>query len=249
MADIKFKYQLSKIDTRDYVYTPSNQQLPDSFDLRKWDSLVEDQHYLGSCSGQATSNAYELLIKRLYPTKFVELSELFIYYNARTFDSTVIEDSGATLRNTLKSLKTWGVCSDDLWPYKIENYHVKPSVESYADAEPRKIPSYKSVATITDMIDAIYMGYPVVIGADVYSSFEFLNTTNYTVSNAGEFAGYHAMCVIGYNNVEKYFIVKNSYGTDWGLNGYCYMPFDYVTESVFERWIFDSADLTTVSTK
>lgn len=231
-----YRYRASIEDIRDFVYKPSNQSLPENVDLRPWDSLVEDQLYLGSCSGQAVSSAYELSTKKLYPQQFVELSELFIYYNSRVLEGTVEEDSGATLRNSFKGLKQWGVCTDELWPYDITKFTVQPTPECYRNAASRKIPQYNRVITVSDMMDALYSGYPIVVGLEIFSSFLNLDAANYIMTASGYNDGYHAMTLVGYN--DNYFIVKNSYGSEWGLNGYCNMPFEYASQYVYEGWIF-----------
>jgi C1A family cysteine protease len=54
--------------------------------------------------------------------------------------------------------------------------------------------------------------------------------------------GVHAMCVEGYDLPKQLFLVKNSFGKNWGDNGYCYIPFEYMTKESFDRWIFDIED-------
>jgi len=53
------------------------------------------------------------------------------------------------------------------------------------------------------------------------------------------FVGNHAVTIVGYDLSSSVFIIKNSFGIDWGLNGYFYMPFEYAKKHVFESWIFD----------
>ena len=36
----------------------------------------------------------------------------------------------------------------------------------------------------------------------------------------------HAVQVVGYNNTGNYYIIKNSWGTDWGMNGFAYIDMD-----------------------
>ena len=95
--------------------------------MRKWDSVIEDQGDLGSCVGNAITNAYELQVRYLYPDKFVELSRLFVYYNSRLFDNSVDEDVGATVRDGLKAAQIYGICSEKLWPYDIKKFKIKPT--------------------------------------------------------------------------------------------------------------------------
>jgi C1A family cysteine protease len=248
VENIKFiRYCGSKEDYRDYIYKPKNQTLSSFVDLREANSLVEDQSSLGSCTGQALTAAYELMTMKKYPTKFIELSEMFVYYNSRTFDNTVDVDIGATIKNGLKGLKTYGVCKEELWPYDIEKFTVKPSEEAYAEALQRKIPTYYLVLGQNNIIDALNSGYPVIIGIDIFESFMYLDKNNYMLSvrdyNDNPMGG-HALLIVGYDLDKKSFLVQNSFGPEWGLNGYFYMTFEYADEYVFESWIYDIADLT-----
>lgn len=238
-SDLKLRQ--SKPDPRDYAYQPRNKELRRTVDLREWDSLVEDQSELGSCVGNAITNAYELQVKRLYPDMFKELSRLFVYYNARLLEGTTSSDAGATIRSGIKGLNKYGVCTEQLWPYKLENFDDKPTEECYVDAEPRKISTYRRIKNVTEIIDAINDNYPVVVGITLYLGFAFLNEDNYIAKKEYEanFFGYHAVTIVGYNLDKKEFVVKNSFGNNWGLNGYFIMPFEYAETELFEAWIFD----------
>lgn len=238
-ADLKLRQSSS--DSRDYRYTPSNNELRKTVDLREWDSLVEDQYDLGSCVGNAITNAYELQVKRLYPETFVELSRLFVYYNARLLDGTVDEDAGTSIRSGIKGLSKFGVCTEALWPYRIYKFDDRPTVECYEDAKQRKIPTYRSLKNVDEIVAAVNDSYPVVVGVTLYTKFAFLDESNYVVEKEAEasFFGYHAVTIVGYDLDKKEFLVKNSFGNKWGIRGYFIMPFDYADTELFERWIFD----------
>ena len=211
--------------------------------MREWDSLVEDQGTLGSCEGNAITNAYELQVKRLYPEKFVELSRLFVYYNSRLLDNSVMEDAGAYLRDGMKAIQKFGICSEKLWPYDIKKFTVKPTEECYKDAESRTITSYQSLDTLDEVLHAINDNKPVVIGVTVYDSFNLVSKENPVIRNPIEnekdSGGGHAMTIVGYDIPKKQFLIKNSFGTDWGDNGYGWLPFDYAEAEGFEKWVFD----------
>lgn len=238
-SDLKLRQ--SKPDPRDYAYQPSNTDLKRTVDLREWDSLVEDQYELGSCVGNAITNAYELQVKRQYPLTFKELSRLFVYYNARLLEGNTSTDEGASIRSGIKGLSKFGVCTEQLWPYVIENFDDRPPRECYIDAAPRKIPTYRRIENGSQAVDAIGNNYPVVMGIALYVKFAFLDESNYVVEKESEdkFFGYHAVTAVGYDLDKEHFIVKNSFGNNWGLNGYFIMPFSYVDTEMFEAWIFD----------
>ena len=68
-----------------------------------------------------------------------------------------------------------------------------------------------------------------------------LNSTHYTVQlpNFYEFGVGHALTLVGYNLTKNQFIAKNSFGTNWGLTGYCLIPFEYIESELVEAWYFD----------
>ncbi len=37
----------------------------------------------------------------------------------------------------------------------------------------------------------------------------------------------HAVCAVGYDDREKRLLVRDSWGADWGMQGYFTMPYDY----------------------
>lgn len=240
-----YKLKPSKHDSRDFVYKQNNSRpLTNEIDLREWDSIVEEQGDLGSCVGAALTNAYELMVKKEYPEKFVNLSSLFVYYNSRLIggDGLILEDSGAYIRDGLKTLQRDGVCSEQLWPYNIEMFDDKPTEECYENALSRKIGAYQLLQTNTDALQVLNSKKPVVIGLQIYDSFYDVNRLNSVVRmpRATETdQGGHAMCLVGYSLKYQQFLAKNSYGTDWGNQGYCWITFDYLAKYGWDYWSFD----------
>lgn len=229
----------SSIDSRDHVYRIEGLPIQEKVDLREWDSLVEDQSSLGSCTGQSTTNAYELLLKKLYPSQFVNLSSLFVYYNGRLIENNIDYDTGASLRDILKGMNHYGVCKDSLWPYDIDKFNVKPSQESYDDAINRLVKEYHRIYHYNIVVNAINEANPIIIGLDIFSDFIKLNKEHPTVPMPQDtlYLGAHSMVLIGYDLRNEVYLAKNSFGTDWGDNGYCYIPFEYADEYIFEYWV------------
>lgn len=53
------------------------------------------------------------------------------------------------------------------------------------------------------------------------------------------------MLAVGYSDQDRVFIVRNSWGTDWGDEGYCYIPYDYLLSERFnngDSWIIRRVD-------
>lgn len=240
-----FAAKSSRRDVRDYKFQKARIPTRESIDLREYDSVVEDQGYLGSCVGNAITNAYEIELKKFYPEKFVELNRLFVYYNARWLEGTVLDDYGTSIRSGLRGVYYYGVCTEEIWPYDITKFDEKPSDDAYEEAKSRYITEYYHLYDIADSIDAISMFQPPVIGIEIYENFLDLNETSYVVtmpSFGNSYYGLHAMTLVGYNINERYFIAKNSFGKSWGNYGYCYIPFDYYEKYVTESWSFTISD-------
>ena len=239
-----FKVKADPQDWRDRYYSFSRIESPrDRVDLRPWASPVEDQLHLGSCVGQAVVGAYELLLNKADRKKFTDLSRLFVYYNARLLDNAVDEDVGAYVRDGIKAVNKYGVCSEQSWPYLIERFAHAPSVQSYEDAQSRLIKKYYRIETIEDIVDALNADNPVVTSMNVYDSFYELDRPGVTIlpmPKADEnMIGGHAVTFVGYNLPKRLFLARNSFGEEWADNGYFWVPFDYAEKDFMDNWTFD----------
>lgn len=229
-------------DWRDQIYKPTGETLRQYVDLRQWASPVEEQGYLGSCVGNAIVGAYELLLNKEAPDQFVDLSRLFVYYNARLLEGEEDTDNGAFLRNGIKGVNKYGVCKESLWPYDINKFAIKPDVASYEDAKHRNIKNYYRLINLDDILDALNNNVPVVYGMEVYENFEYLTSSQYTLGlpkDSEEAIGAHAVCLVGYDLPKKHMLVRNSFGIHWGMNGYFWITFDYIESEILDIWIFD----------
>jgi C1A family cysteine protease len=240
---MKFNIKPSLPDDRDYIYrSDSTEVLRESVDLREWDTIVESQDSLGSCAANALTNAYELCVNRMYPEYFTHLSRLFVYYNTRAEYGDIQKDDGMFLRDGLKSLAKFGVCTEELWPYDIEKFDSHPTEECYEDAKKRKVIKYQKLISIYYITEVLNNNKPVVFGMEIYDSFMDLNERISTVTFPGrkeKSLGGHGMCMVGYDLEKRLFLAKNSFGPTWGDNGYCWIPFDYIRQEGYDIWTFD----------
>lgn len=237
-----FKLRPSGYDFRDRIYKSGQQKIKETVDLRPWAGNIENQKDIGSCAGAAIVGAYELLLKKNFPNKFVDLSILYVYYHARLLEDAELIDQGVErLRNGLRGMNKFGICADSLWPYLTEKLYVQPGINCYNDAWIRKIVEYQSLYSISDMLDVLNNEIPVIAGMTVFDNFLNLDSKNSVVKepkdSVNDYGG-HAICLIGYDLQMKWFIAKNSYGAEWGDGGYCYIPFDYMDQFGFDKWFF-----------
>lgn len=233
----------SKYDRRDHVYRPQNIGLSQTVDLRLYDTPVESQGMLNSCVAAAAVGAYELMVKKNFPEQLVDLSKLYAYWHGRLLEDSEYEDGGIErIRNVLKGMNKFGVCREEIWPYVSEQRNIQPDLECYVDSWPRKISSYTAIYSIGGILEVIDQGFPVLTGITVFDNFMQLSGPDSIVSVPAEGLTVspmaHAMVLVGYSQPSQWFIAKNSYGPEWGDQGYCYVPFDYLTQFGFDQWYF-----------
>lgn len=236
-----------KHDSRDKLYfskflgdiKSAESTFPKSVDLREQMSTVENQGQLGSCTANSVVAMFEYLDKK-DDQKYTDYSRLFLYYNTRLIEGTVFVDNGASLRDTIKSAARFGVCAETGWfgwPYNIEKYRIKPTFWCYWNA--RKVVA-KEYLRLSNRIEALkhclIQGFPFVFGFMVYPSFMNCPDIN-TVGKLPmpgkkeEALGGHAICAVGYDDDMECFIIRNSWGEDWGIKGYFYMPYQFIENS------------------
>jgi len=208
-------------------------RLPASVDLRRGCSPVEDQGDLGSCTANALAGAVEFVEKK-DRIPLVNVSRLFVYYNERVIEHTVGEDAGAMLRDGIKTLVKQGVCAEASWPYVISKFAVRPGRTCYTAASAHQVTAYARLETLGEMRACLADGYPFVFGFTVYESFESDRVAQSGVvpmpKPREKILGGHAVLAVGYDHARKRLLVRNSWGTGWGLKGYFTMPYAYVAD-------------------
>lgn len=243
-------------DARDTLYAVRDkpQKLPERVDLRDICPEVYDQGMLGSCTANAGVAAYSMLTGTQK-----KLSRLYLYFMERYLEGTTDVDAGATMRDIGKALHKFGVCSETLWPYVEKKFAVDPPDDADAEAAMYKIDAYRAIPSVTGIKRCLARGKPILIGMDVLPSFESTGKDGVVpVPGKNEQSlGGHAVLVVGYDDAmgkkprgifsvifsalfrtdaSGYFIVRNSWGKDWGDKGYCYLPRAYLDAHGFDFW-------------
>ena len=224
-------------DQRDLVFTAARVvTVPPAVDLRPGCPPVYDQGQLGSCTANAIGAAIEYEQIRQKEAKPFAPSRLFIYYNERVMEQTVDQDAGAQIRDGMKSVNQIGACPEADWPYVIANFSHKPPLGAFKDAPLGKAVSYQRVIqTLDQMKGCLAAGFPIVLGISVYESFESQQVASSGVvpmpASREKLLGGHAILAVGYHDADQRFIMRNSWGTSWGMKGYFTIPYAYLTDS------------------
>jgi C1A family cysteine protease len=235
-ANAWFGWLPDRPDHRDRLYAAiarAPRKLPASVDLRPHCSRVEDQGAIGSCTANALVGNLELLLKKGgKPAR--NFSRLFVYYNERVLIGTTGEDSGAFLRDGIKTLVRQGACSEKRWPYRANLLTRKPTPRAYTEGLDHQVLSYHRIISLKEMKMCLAEGYPFVFGFTVYESFsgdDVARTGKVDLPKPNEGTeGGHAVMAVGYDDATQRFLIRNSWGTDWGMGGYFTMPFAYLAD-------------------
>ena len=223
------------IDQNLQTYTIKTTDLPPSVNLRKYCPEIEDQQTLGSCVSNSMVGLFEFnrIKSGMGGKNFKNFSRLFNYYNSRLLIDTISEDSGTDMRTAIKTAKLNGICLAEEWPYRLEYWKNEPPTKCYQSALNYRVKSYYRLNTLEEMKLSLYNKQPFIFGISVYRSFLTNNGIIPMPSITEKMLGGHAVMCIGYDDTTQMFLVRNSWGKNWGINdsnlkGYCWMPYAYL---------------------
>lgn len=246
-ARIKFGWLKDKPDVNDYPFMARPEViavLPASVDLRAYDTTIENQGNLGSCTAHAGTGIFEWLAK--YKTgKYVDGSRSFLYKEAQD-RAGLVGDVGAYLRDTAAVLADEGLPPESIWSYSMYPQEPTPAVKaeaikSHADSYWRLDPAGSTNAQLLNNIKVALTTTvrPPMFGFICYNSIFSVGSSGMIPIPSGEAeAGGHAVMAIGYDDAKSALLIKNSWGLNWGANGYGWLPYWYVNnDKVDDCWL------------
>ena len=207
-------------------------ELPLSVDLRPLCSPIRDQQALGSCTSFAIVSGFRecLLVQK---RQWAELSPLFLYYWERSLERTVDQDAGAMIRDGMRVLRKLGAPPEVDWPYAIPQFKQRPIQQAMDDAARYRIAHYHRIHNVIEIKQALVLNMPVVIGIAIFESFESTDVARTGAvpipnQDVEAYLGGHAVLVVGYDDATKRFLVRNSWGTAFGMDGYFTLPYGFM---------------------
>jgi C1A family cysteine protease/RNA polymerase subunit RPABC4/transcription elongation factor Spt4 len=204
--------------------------VPDKVDLRPGFATfeVEDQKRTNSCAFNAIVGALEYQQVRM-GARFINLSRLFIYYNARKIAEREGEDCGTQMPLAMAATLGFGACDETVWPFDEAAVLTRPNAQAYRDAQLHEAISFARVTPGGGVQAALAAGFPVVFGTFVpdrfYQEAAQTGVMPQPAEQIEQPAGGHAMLIVGYDNPAKQWIVRNSWSDRWGEKGYVRIPY------------------------
>jgi C1A family cysteine protease len=231
--------------------------LPASVDLRQWCSPVEDQGQIGACTAHAGVGMVEYFERKAHG-KHTDASRLFLYKVTRNMLHWT-GDTGGFLRSTMGALTLFGVPPEEYWPYKPADFDKEPPAFCYAYAQNYQAisfyrldsPGVAATELLTRIKTNLAAGLPAMFGFIVYAGISQASTTGkIPFPTTGEkIVGGHAVMAVGYDDKMKItnaspggvvssgaLLIRNSWGNDWGVAGYGWLPYDYVLKRIADDW-------------
>lgn len=239
------KYLLNKKNEKKNKYkiikSIDSNIFPKKIDLRNEYIEIYDQGNIGSCTANALLTCFE------YHNCNFKGSRLFLYYNSRLFDNDLYNDNGSTLKTGINVLKKFGICNESLYQYDENNFKIIPHANAYINAQNNKV---IIASQLNNDINSIKLALTkqklIAVSIILYKSFELNNVSETGIVqmpniNSEILLGGHSVVCMGYDDTNKHFIMLNSWGKDWGDNGYFYLPYNYLINPNLadELWTID----------
>lgn len=215
------------------LLSPSRDLTTTGFEAPIW-----DQGQTGSCTGHGTGAGVSYA-RAKQGEPFIDISRLFIYWNARALEGTTGSDAGASVADAIQASQVNGDCPYTDLPTDPALVTVPPTATAVADAVFHKALTATRILGSTaasfdyhfkHCLDQLLL--PVVFGFTVYESFE-----SDAVAASGivpmpaaseQVMGGHCVEAVGYDDASAMVTCRNSWGIGWGLKGYFKIPYDYI---------------------
>ncbi len=235
--------------------------LPDKVDLTTTNKFPDpgNQGSQGSCTAWACAYAvktYQEAVEGQYsPSSFEQIfSPSFVYYftnNAQGDPNRCINAAVSTIKTVMDLLKTRGAATLATMSYNETICASPPSQAALDEAKNYTIRDYARLTTKNEVRRSLSEGNPVIIGIVVGETFmeaggEEWTLQDYQADLSDPAAGGHAFVIVGYDDSAQRFKVMNSWGLNWGENGFWYISYeaiDYASQllsqgaTLFELWV------------
>ena len=209
--------------------------LPLAVDLSANCGPIKNQGDLGSCTGHAFASALEWIF-RAYFKKQPILSPLYVYAEELIADGDFPDDDGSDGETGCNVVIANGACEDSLYPDASQTIQ-QPTPAMNTNAAQYRMGAYHGLlgSVVAQSVLGDKVPWPVEIGFTVDDNFQSDDVAAngiYVPSGTSINEG-HEVLLVGYDLAPTptfrpaacppAFKCQNSWGADWGLDGYFWM--------------------------
>lgn len=216
--------------------------LPEFIDLSSFLPEAGNQGAQGSCVGWAVGYALKTYHEAkegqiVRPDDYYHFSPAFIYNTIKQGDDCM---AGSRITDALNLVQQIGAVSMSDFPY-IEASCDLPTLAVSERGADYKIKNFNRLGRgdLFGIQEALSNEKPVVAGMYVYPSFYAWEGNGiYKADPRSERAkDYHAVTIVGYDDANEALKIFNSWGTEWGDDGYVWMHYDTAREIIREAYV------------
>jgi len=198
---------------------------------------ISNQGQLGTCGANAWCDMMEILDGLEGKDKVEQLSRLFLYWVARYYVGDTDKDIGIYLRAAATQLNKIGVVEEKYFPYLENEVFTSPDLDLYTMASNNRLNGFykptqrKPKQLLDDLELAIRANHPFVFSAPVGKPFERVSSAAVVPTpSSDDDTSRHAMICVGvsYQDNNRVWLWRNSWGTSWGYNGRCIVRDSYI---------------------
>lgn len=229
------------LDFRDKMYQATLIEVPPRRNLEdylKYKVPILDQGQEGACTGFGLATVVHYLCRcRKSEPDETSISPRMLYEMAKRYDEWPGEDyEGSSARGAMKGWHKHGVCSDALWRYSLKRKDIRLTPERLADAVRRPLGAYYRVnhKDLVAMHSALAEVGILYATASVHEGWDQVKRDG-IIPFPRNYTGGHAFAIVAYD--ERGFWIQNSWGPDWGMNGFALISYDDWLENGTDVWV------------
>ena len=199
--------------------------VPESFDVREqWPECKKEIRDEGPCSSSWALSAIEVLAWRFCIATSGSINLVLSVQDILSCNDNNYGCEKGYSDYTWDYLSKTGVVTESWFPYESSHGFIPPCRDSCVREEPwikYKSTQYKEYITPSAIKDTVYKNGPIQTSFTVYSDFMQYESGIYN-HVSGTLLGGHDVVIIGWGIEDgtKYWIAQNSWGKDWGEQGY-----------------------------
>lgn len=230
------------LDFRDRMYVSSLVEVPSHITLESYQAYqvpILDQGLEGACTGFGLATVANFLLRRRHVTPdTAPVSPRMFYSMARRYDEWPGEDyAGSSARGAMKGWHKHGVCAEEAWPYKGKRGGAQGLTQTRVEnALARPLGAYFRVnhKDLVAMHAALAEVGVLFATSMVHEGWDNVGPDGLIPPSESEDGG-HAFAIVAYD--EQGFWVQNSWGPDWGRQGFGRIAYDDWLRHGTDIWV------------